>query len=400
MKQIKRLYSLFILSIFLLLAGCDPILDTSSNYETSSVVTGQSSKSEISNTTTGIIPAKTSTGSTAAAQKKEILRVHFIDVGQGDSIFIELPDGRAMLIDAGEYNYSSKIRYAIEDAKEDTLDFVIATHPHSDHIGGMSEIIKNFKIGAIYMPKVSHTSQTYENLLVAIQKKGLKVNTAKAGVNIINNKNLKINILAPVKDKYNDLNDWSAVLKLTYGSTSFLFMGDATTTSEKEITANVKADVLKVGHHGSRYSTSDSFLAKISPKYAVISVGKENSYNHPTAELLNKLTRENIKVYRTDISGTIVFESDGKKITVNKSPKVGMPATTTSRKTTPTDKPTEMQNTTDTQADPQEVYVYVTKTGSKYHREDCSYLSQSNIKIALTDAKKKYSPCSKCNPPQ
>lgn len=302
MKKIGSMLFVFFLSIALLLSGCDAKSEVSSLESTSAAVSQTS---------------RTSTENTTKPKQQELMKVHFIDVGQGDSIFIELPDKRSMLIDAGESKYGKTVVNTIKAAKKDRLDYVIATHPHSDHIGGMSEVIKSFEIGSVFMPEVSRTTTTYKNLLAAIQSKGLKINTAQAGVNIINTDNLKADILAPVKDNYKDLNDWSAVLKLTYGSTSFLFMGDATATSESDITGNVKADVLKAGYHGGRTATSDSFLTKVSPEYAVISVGKGNPYGHPTAEVLNKLTKANVKVYRTDLSETLVFTSDGKEITVN-----------------------------------------------------------------------------------
>ena len=421
MKKFSSMLLAFLLSVSLLISGCDGAVDSSSpsnssassEYSTTGILaeskpTAQSSASGNSETalpTTGVDSTITS------GTEERLLKVYFIDVGQGDSIFIQLPDKRAMLIDAGEADFSQAVIKTIKEAREDTLDYVIATHPHSDHIGGMAEVIKSFKIGSIYMPKVSQTTKTFENLLTTIQSKGLKVNTAKAGVNILNAGDLKADILAPVRDDYKDLNDWSAVLKLTYGSTSFLFAGDATATSEKDITGNLKADVLKIGHHGSKTSTSDLMLSKVSPKYAVISVGKGNSYGHPAAETLDRLKNANVQVYRTDLSGTIVFSSDGKKITVNKSPNYGSPSTTkntsakgsTTNKATSTTKKVETTKPATTKPgsnDSQNVYVYITESGSKYHRDGCTYLSKSKIKISLKDAKGKYQPCSKCNPPQ
>lgn len=391
----KRLLFSILLSFSLIFAGCVASnKDVSSGERTlTSLATSSSAINPTEEKGQNTLPADSTSPTTEAAAK--LLKVHYIDVGQGDSIFIELPDKRSVLIDAGESDTSNTIISTIKAAKEDTLDYVVATHPHSDHIGGMNAVLKSFQVKSVYMPKVSHTTKTYETLLTTIQNMGLKVNTAKAGVTILSADNVTINVLAPVKDKYADLNDWSAVIKLTYGSTSFLFAGDATEVSEQEITGNLKTDVLKVGHHGSRYSTTDSFLSKASPKYAVISVGKDNSYGHPMAETLNKLKKANISVYRTDLSGTITFTSDGSKISVDKTPNAGSAATTTRKQTT-----VKQTTTTTTKAAVQSVYVYVTQTGSKYHLEGCTYLSQSRIKMTLAEAKKEHSPCSKCNPPQ
>ena len=242
------------------------------------------------------------------------LEVTYLDVGQGDSIFIRLPDERTMLIDAGEKNNGPMIEDFLHDQEVDRIDFLIATHPHTDHIGGMETIVRSFEIGKIYMPKKSHTSKTYESLLSAIQEKGLKISTAKAGVSILEEPGLSASILAPTKD-YDDLNNSSAVIKLVYQDTSFLFTGDAEAESEEQIACDVRAGVLKIGHHGSQTSTSDSFLQKVSPTYAVISCGEGNSYGHPHPETLKKLNDAGVIVYRTDQLGSIEAISDGTDIT-------------------------------------------------------------------------------------
>lgn len=250
------------------------------------------------------------------------LVVNFLNVGQADSQFIELPNGQTMLIDAGNPDDGDDIIRFIKGKGYTKVDFLIATHPHADHIGGMAKVIESLDIKSIYMPKVSNNTKTFEDLLLTIQNKGLKVNTAKAGISIIDSSNLQINIIAPNSISYDDLNNYSAVIKLIYGNTSFLFMGDAETRSENEITTDVNADVFKVGHHGSNSSTGQSFLDKVSPKYAVISVGANNDYGHPAQKTLDKLSAADIVIYRTDKDETIIFTSDGESITVNKQPSV------------------------------------------------------------------------------
>ena len=253
---------------------------------------------------------------TVAITPGEDLKVHFLDVGQGDSIFIELPTNETILIDASIKDASNKIINYLREENVSKIDYVFATHPHSDHIGGMSAVIKAFDIGQIYMPKAVTTTKTYENLLLTIKDKNLKIKAAKAGNTIIDTDDLKLVVLAPNQDSYESLNNYSIVLKLTYKEKSFLFMGDAETLSEKEITGDIQADVLKVGHHGSRTSTSQAFLNKVNPSYAVISVGLNNDYKHPHQEVIDRLEKKNIKIYRTDQNGDIIFTTDGYNIDV------------------------------------------------------------------------------------
>lgn len=246
----------------------------------------------------------------------DLLKVHYIDVGQGDSIFIELPNKESMLIDAGETDNSSKVIRYIQELGYNNINYLVGTHPHTDHIGGLEEVIKNFNIGKIYMPKVIHVSKTYENLLIAISNKELKVTQAKAGVSILDTENLDIDIIAPNKDSYNNLNNYSAVIKLTYGNRKFLFMGDAEVESENEITTDLSADVIKVGHHGSDTSSSISFVKKVKPSYAIISVGTNNQYNHPYTNIVNRWNSVGAKIYRTDLNGNIVITTNGNEFKI------------------------------------------------------------------------------------
>ena len=178
-----------------------------------------------------------------------VLTVHFLDVGQADATLIQLPNGQVMLIDGGESKNDNSILRYIRNLNITKIDYLIATHPHADHIGGLPAIIEALNIGSIYAPKVSHTTDTYVKFLTAIDKKGIQIDSATAGVSILSSQGLQIDIVAPTRN-YSDLNDNSAVIKITYDTTSFLFMGDAGTRSENNITANISADVLKIGHHG------------------------------------------------------------------------------------------------------------------------------------------------------
>ena len=245
----------------------------------------------------------------------DTLRVNYIDVGQGDSIFIQLPNKETMLIDAGEAYEADNVINHLNNLGIKKIDYVVGTHPHTDHIGGLGEVINTFDVGSIYMPNVSSNSKTFEDLLTTISNKGLKVKTAKSGVVVLDEDNLKLEFISPNSDNYSNLNNYSAVLKLTYLDNTFLFMGDAETLSEDEITCDVDADVIKVGHHGSDSSSGIEFVKKVSPEYAVIMVGEGNSYDHPYQSIIDRYESVGAKVLRTDLDGNIVCDSDGVDVT-------------------------------------------------------------------------------------
>jgi len=244
--------------------------------------------------------------------------VHYIDVGQGDSILIQV-NNKNLLIDAGPKSDKKKLLNYLSDLNLDKLDYVIASHPHEDHIGNMSEVIDDYNVLNFYAPKVQSTTKTFEKMIESLKSKNLKINVLKKGTDSINlGENTKVTVFSPTKDSYEDLNNYSSVIKIEYGKTSFLFTGDAEEDVEKEIlTSNedISADVLKVGHHGSSTSTTKDFLNKIHPLIGVISVGQDNTYNHPNNDTLKRLTENKVTIYRTDKDGTIVLSSDGSNIT-------------------------------------------------------------------------------------
>lgn len=245
------------------------------------------------------------------------LTVHYVDVGQADCTLIQLPDGKTMLIDAGNNDDADLIVAYLKRQGIQKLDYVIGTHPHEDHIGSLDAVIDTFDIVDIYMPKASANTKTYRDVLTSIQKKGLSIHTAKGGMTVFDTGDTKAELLAPNSDTYKSLNNYSVVLKLSYQDTSFLFCGDAEKESEKEILQSgspLSSNVLKVGHHGSASSTTDAFLSAVNPDIAVITCGKDNSYGHPHKETLQKLAQRNINVFRTDESGTVVLGSNGKQI--------------------------------------------------------------------------------------
>lgn len=247
-----------------------------------------------------------------------ILEVHYIDVGQGASQLVMTPNGNVMLIDGGNNDDEQRVVNYLKKQGVSKVDILIGTHPDADHVGGLDKVVDAFEIGSIYMPKVSSTTKTFESLLTSIANKKLKVTTAKAGVELKLDEHLTVNMIAPI-NTYDDANEMSAVIKMTFGSNAFLFTGDAESKSENDLLAdgtNLKSDVLLVGHHGSNSSTSQSFLNAVNPKYAVIQVGK-NSYGHPTSEIIKRLNDKKINIYRNDTQGTIIFSSDGENITTS-----------------------------------------------------------------------------------
>jgi competence protein ComEC len=255
----------------------------------------------------------------AETSKSNELKVHYIDVGQGASQLIIGSTGKTILIDAGNNDKEKLVVDYLKQQNINKIDILIGTHPDADHIGGLDAVIDNFEIGKIYMPKVQSNTITFEDVLTSIQKKGLKVSTAKAGLVLDWETNAVLNMIAPVGD-YSDANDMSTVIHLTFGETSFLFTGDAESKSEHDMLnskVSLKSDVLLVGHHGSKSSTTQAFLDAVNPSCAVIQVGKNNNYDHPTAEVLKRLSDKGINTYRNDEQGNIIFTSNGKDIAVN-----------------------------------------------------------------------------------
>ena len=242
----------------------------------------------------------------------DVVKVEYIDVGQADAILIE-NNKKYMLIDAGNNEDGDLLVNYFKDKNITDFEYVVGTHPHEDHIGGMDNIIKNFNIKNYYMPDCYTTTKTFEEILDALEEKNLSFETPDIDSEFLLGDAL-FKVLYTGTDK-RDLNNTSIVLRMTYKDVSFMFTGDATNVTEKKILAkDLQSDVLKVGHHGSQYSTSDEFLDKVNPKYAIISVGTGNVYDHPKDITLNKL--KGIEVHRTDKEGTIRVISDGKNIDI------------------------------------------------------------------------------------
>ena len=316
------------------------------------------------------------------------LQVHFIDVGQGDSILIRQKD-HSMLVDAGENDQGDVVVSYLKSQGIDQLDYVIGTHPHSDHIGGLDDVIQSFEVDRVFLPPIEHTTATFEEVLDAIEVKDLSLTLPQVG-DVWELGEASFTILAPNKDYGDDLNNWSIGIRVEYGDNHFVLCGDAEAQAEADICANglpLGADVLKAGHHGSSTSTSDLFLDQVAPSWVVIQCGKDNSYGHPHKETLEKLKGRGIGVLRTDLEGTLIAASDGEEISWYKaeggflSPSAG-----------------------ESPAAREETYILNTNT-KKFHRPDCSSVSQmqaenrreyTGSREALMDDG--YSPCGQCKP--
>ena len=265
-----------------------------------------------------ITPAVSNLENSSAVNER--LTAFFLDVGQGDSCFIELPNGETMLIDAGTSSSSGYIINFIKERGHSDIDYVIATHPHADHIGGMSSVFDAFDVKKMYMTQAASDSKTYKNMLKAIENEGCPVSYIEAGSSISTIPNVTAEFVAPCRLNYSDINNSSAVLRLDYCDGSYLFSGDAEELAEYEFLSLgklVDADVLKVGHHGSATSSSDAYLSAVTPNVAVISCGVGNSYGHPNQLTVSKLLNMGASVYRTDTDGTVEVNTDGSNITNN-----------------------------------------------------------------------------------
>lgn len=252
----------------------------------------------------------------APVTAEERLEVTFIDVGQADSILLE-NEGHYMLIDAGNNEDGPKLVNYFKNQNITQFDYVVGTHPHEDHIGGLDNIIKNFSIKTFYMPDVITTTKTFEEVLDSLAEKEMTLSIPKANT-IFKLGDATVKVLYVGTEKENDLNDTSIVLKITYQNISFLLTGDASTKVEQKLnSADLESTVLKVGHHGSSTATNEKFLNTVNPKYAIISVGENNQYEHPHTTVLNTLASHNITTYRTDQDGTIKVITDGTNIEIS-----------------------------------------------------------------------------------
>lgn len=257
-------------------------------------------------------PDKTIQASQVPVEPGDKMKVHFINVGQGDSILVQSPNGKNLLVDGGTKDAGKDVVNYLRKHGVEKLDYVVATHPDADHIGGLHSVLNSISIKNFVDSGKTHTSQTYEEMLQLILDKNIPFIVPKTGDTIPLDEELDISVIH-MGDKSADNNEASIVLKLSYGETSFLLMGDADIRVEKDILeeTNVKATVLKAGHHGSDTSSSQDFIEAVNPEVTILSYGKDNSYGHPNTEVKSRLERISSQLYATAIVGNIVVETDG-----------------------------------------------------------------------------------------
>lgn len=243
------------------------------------------------------------------------LTLHFFDVGQGDATLVTTPQGQNILIDGGPRASGEALCGYLDALGVQKLDRVIATHPHEDHIGGLVAVIPRYEIGEVIMPYYPATTKVYRDLLTAIDEKGLGITPAAQGMALDLDSQTACQVLWPPEDAEkaagDNPNNASVVLRITFGEDAVLLTGDAEQEVEAQLEGELNSGLLKVGHHGSSTSTSAAFLKKVSPGFAVIMVGQDNSYNHPNAKVVQRLTQSGAQVLRTDEAGTITLQSQG-----------------------------------------------------------------------------------------
>ena len=264
----------------------------------------------------GIVGVEKSTEVTRIQSVNTPVKVHYIDIGQGDSIFIEINE-KNILIDAGEEEHASTIIAYLRTYDVEKLDLVFLTHPHEDHIGGMGEVLSEFEIGEFYMPNKELVTRSFIRMTTALDQKNTPRDFLKGGMEFEFGESIRLQILSPNKDSYLNPNNYSSIMRLVVGNNAFLFTGDSEEIVETEVIrtgAELKSDVLKAPHHGSKTSSSEPFLEKVAPAYIVVTSGLGNDHNLPSTEILERYKNIGAKTLLTEEMGSIVFAANGKEV--------------------------------------------------------------------------------------
>lgn len=381
MRRTKILSFLLILTMLFSLTACNTINVSekkSGGIEQTLVIEQEQSE-------TNVIPKKISVDSK--------FEVHYIDVGQADATLI-LSDDETMLIDGGNPGDSSLIAAYLKKHNISHLNYIICSHAHDDHVGGLPGALSVVSVGKVYAPQTENDIKSYRSFKLKTAAQGLAINNPTPGESFEFGSSMVV-FLGPIHEKVEDINDTSIILKITYGNTSFLFTGDASREEEQLVLSqnyNLQSTVLKVGHHGSAESTTYPFLREIMPQYAIISVG-DNSYGHPTDEVLSRLRDANVKLYRTDMQGDIVVSSDGNSVTVTTSRNQDIETNTTSADTAAPNY--------ETYEDTAQTYIG-NKNTKKFHLPTCHSLPMEKNRIYFNSrdeaTESNFSPCKNCDP--
>ena len=359
---------LSVLLILLALCGCIPETGTPASTPTPAPTSASASPST---------PAPAS----AQPVSGDGLTVHFIDVGQADCALLECA-GQTMLIDGGNAEDSSLVVSYLKGQSVEYLDYVVCTHAHEDHVGGLSGPLNTCTVGQVFAPVTQYDSKVFSNFVKYTEQQGLEITVPQADSTFPLG-GAQVTVLGPRRE-YEDTNNTSIVLRVDYGETSFLFTGDMESAAEQDLLADgcdLDATVLKVGHHGSSTSSSYVFLREVMPTYAVISVGRDNSYGHPHEEVMSRLYDAQVTVYRTDEQGTVVAFSDGETVTF-----------TTEKNAAPTPG-----------RDEAEQQAYIGNLNSHvFHRESCTSLPAEHNRVYFDSRDAAvaagYTPCGRCDP--
>lgn len=397
MKKIRFLTSVLILALLLSsLVGCvspDSYESFSKEHATTRVQNGTFDREQIPN-----VPSENGESqlppiqSVPSVPDNSSFEVHFIDVGQADSALI-LSAGKSMLIDGGNVGDSNLVYSYLQKLGVSHLDYVVCTHAHEDHVGGLSGALSYATVGKVYSPVTEYSTRAFENFVKKVEARGKSLTVPTPGESFSLG-DATVKILGPLK-VYDETNDTSIVLRITYGELSFLFTGDMESSAEADLIdagIDLRSTVLKVGHHGSSTSSSYRFLKEVAPRYGVISVGTDNDYGHPHEEVLSRYRDADVTIYRTDLQGDIVCKSEDGKTLLFTVKKNGDAVTN----------PTESEKTESDSSAVTE-YAYIGNINSKtYHNESCASLPYEKNRIYFTTKEEAtaagYHPCGTCKP--
>lgn len=407
--QKKALFVLF-LCFSLLLSACTlidvaPSLSTEANsgaqIDECTIPSSESATEEFTDPTDTSVPDATapSTAPSIVVPQNSSFEVHYIDVGQADAALV-LCDGHAMLIDGGNSADSSLIYAYLKQRNITFLDYIVCTHAHEDHVGGLAGALNYASVGTAFAPVAEYDTKAFQNFTKYLSNSGVSITIPNHG-DTFDLGTANCQIIGPVYPT-DEPNNTSIVIKITFGETSFLFTGDAETEEERSIIDqgyDISCTVLKVGHHGSDTSTSYLWLRESSPDYAIISVGADNSYGHPTEATLSKLRDADVKTFRTDMQGHVVCTSDGKSVSfsVERNPEANTLIGAGNGGNHTTGDPDDSIST-------EASYILNTNT-KKFHYPNCSSVDQMSDKNKqeVTSSRDEiidqgYSPCGRCNP--